>query len=109
MSLQLLHYMGLYFLSSSGLSLLFLFLAGFDETNGHTRRPTWQGIEGDLPPTASKKLNLANNRVSLEVDPSSIKPQTRAHPRWTPCLQACETLKQRSQLSQTLIPDHRNC
>lgn len=50
-------------------------------------RDTYKGTEVDsmqetepLSPTTCKKLDAVNSHVSLEVDPSLVKPQTRPQP-----------------------------
>lgn len=61
-----------------------------DETSCHTvncpvKRPIWKECgfrwiareEDTLSPTAHKVLNLANNLVSLEVDPFPVKPSAK--------------------------------
>lgn len=54
--------------------------------------------------TAHEKLNAANNRVSLEVDPSPVKLQMTPWPQLTPCLQLVR-LKQSPQVICALTYD----
>ena len=61
-------------------------------------RPTWQGTGGDLQRTASKELDPANNNVSLKVNPSLVKLQTRTQPLDT-LITASRNPKAEAQLS----------
>ena len=56
-----------------------------------------------------KELSSANNHMSLEVDPSTVKPSDETVALANTWLQLCETLQQRTQLSQVWAPDYRNC
>ena len=47
--------------------------------------------------------------MSLEVDPSTVKPSDETVALANMWLRLCETLQQRTQLSQAWTPDYRNC
>ena len=47
--------------------------------------------------------------MSSEVDPSTVKPSDETVALANMWLRLCETLQQRTQLSQAWTPDYRNC
>lgn len=98
-------------------------LAGFEEASGLwvcCEMPYGEAIcqetESSCWPTANQKkqalspighevVNSANNRINLEVNPSSVKPWDEIAAQVNTLIAALGDLRQRSQLSQAQVPN----